>query len=509
MKVFPMHVSGGTIKASIFLLVAVCVFHEAQGRKPAGGVPQDRIGKVEHGLCPPFPRAGAQGWALSDRMRFYKVQGLSIAVIDDGEIAWARGYGYADTLARRPVTAQTLFQAASISKAVTAAAALRLAQDGRLNLDAPVNTVMTSWRLPEYAAGSPPVTMKHLLTHMGGITVSGFLGYPQGDPVPGLPEILDGKAPANNAAIRADTTAGAVWRYSGGGYTVLQQALVDAAGEAFPELLRRTVLEPFGMTLSTFEQPLPAGRARDAATPYALVEGFDGRTHVYPELAAAGLWTTPVDLARFYLGVIRSLNGASGAPLERRTAEAILRPAYRDFSPWDRSWTQPTYWQFDQGIGFRILSRTGARDEMRYMQHNGLNAGFLSWMIGSADGRHGAVVMINGQTQDGLLQEVLRSVAKAYGWRDFFLKDSARIVSFSLEGHPEAKAVTVAGNFNDWNGDELSLERIGGRWLGRFELPPGRYQYKLIVDGQWISDPANDATHQDGSGNVNSVLIVK
>jgi CubicO group peptidase (beta-lactamase class C family) len=503
-----MQLSGRAIAGSILLLYAVCGVHEAGARKPAPGSLQEKIRKVEQGLCPPITRAGAPGWTLPDRMRFYKVQGLSIAVIENGGIAWAGGYGLADTLARRPVTTRTLFQAASNSKPVTAVAALRLSQDGRLNLDAPVNTILTSWHLPEYGSGSPPVTMRHLLTHMGGITVSGFLGYPQGDPIPGMQAILDGRPPANNLPIRADTTAGAIWRYSGGGYTVLQNALIDASGMEFPDLLRETVLEPLGMSMSTFEQPLPAGRAKDAATPYALVDGFDGRTHVYPELAAAGLWTTPTDLARFFLGVTRSLNGAPGALLERKTAEAVLRPVFKDFSPWDRSWTQPTYWQFDQGLVFRILSRNGAEGETHYLQHNGLNAGFLSYMIGTPDGRNGAVVMINGHTQEGLLQEVIRAVAKAYQWPDF-MPDPARIVSFRLDGHPDAKAVFVAGNFNNWNGEELSLERNAGRWLGKFELPPGRYQYKLVVDGQWIVDPANEATHKDDSGNVNSVLIVE
>lgn len=193
----------------------------------------------------------------------------------------------------------TLFQAGSISKPVAALAALRLVEQGKLSLDEDVNAKLVSWKVPgnEFTK-EQKVTLRRLLTHSAGLTVHGFPGYAAGAQVPTLVQVLNGEKPANTPAIRVDTVPGRLWRYSGGGYTIMQQLLIDVTQKSFPELMRQLVLEPAGMKHSTYEQPLPPARAGEAATAHdANGQPVKGQFHTYPEMAAAGLWTTPTDLA--------------------------------------------------------------------------------------------------------------------------------------------------------------------------------------------------------------------
>ncbi|HWB59392.1 MAG TPA: serine hydrolase domain-containing protein, partial [Chthoniobacteraceae bacterium] len=193
--------------------------------------------------------------------------GLSLAIIDGGKIVKARGYGFTDKGGSKPVTPDTLFQAGSVSKSLAALGALHLVEAGKLSLDADVNTELRSWKLPDNEfTRDKKVTLRLILSHSAGITVHGFAGYAAGAPVPTLLEVLDGARPANSAPIRVDTVPGTAWRYSGGGYTVMQQMMIDASGKPFAEYMRDTVLAPLGMTASTFEQPLPEKMAALAAT---------------------------------------------------------------------------------------------------------------------------------------------------------------------------------------------------------------------------------------------------
>ena len=235
-----------------------------------------------------------------------KIHGLSLAVIQDGAIVKAQGYGFIDGSGKTPVTTDTLFQAGSISKPVSALGMLALVEKERLSLDADVNGVLKTWKVPENdLTKTERVTLRRLLSHSAGLTVHGFPGYAVGTTVPTLVQVLDGNKPANTAAIRVDLLPGSKWRYSGGGYTVAQQLVIDVAGQSFPAFMHATVLKPLGMTASTFEQPLPAEKAALTATGHLPTGArpVPGRWHIYPEMAAAGLWTTPSDLARFAIAV--------------------------------------------------------------------------------------------------------------------------------------------------------------------------------------------------------------
>jgi len=334
---------------------------------------------------------------LTELMRQYGVPGVSIAVFSNGRIVYARGFGLAETAGERAVTTETLFQAASISKPVTASGALALVEEGALELDAPVNSQLRSWRVPDSeAAQGTAVTLRHLLTHTAGLTVHGFPGYPTDAPLPSVPQILDGSAPANTAAVRIDQRPGSAWRYSGGGFTLAQLLMSDVTGEAFPELMRRLVLEPAGMAHSTYAQPLPAERRAAASFGYHLdgtpVRGGYG---VYPEMAAAGLWTTPSDLARWALALSADFRAGESGLLRQETAATMLTPGLGNW-----------------GLGMSVIGE----GEWLRIGHDGANEGFRAALIAYPRRGDGMVIMTNSDTGDRLFAPITIALANALGW---------------------------------------------------------------------------------------------
>ena len=358
-----------------------------------------RIQRFEQGLRPgiiikgrPQPR-----WSLAERMAFYKVPGVSVAVIVDGKIEWARSYGVA-AAGGQPVDPQTLFQAASISKPVASMLALRLVDAGKLSLDEDVDVKLRSWKVPanEFTAVQK-VTLRRLLNHSAGLTVHGFRGYAAGEPVPTLVQLLDGKPPANSKPIRVDITPGKEMRYSGGGYEVMQQLVMDVTGKPFPLLAQEFVLGPLGMTRSAYRQPLPEGAEPNAAAGHrddgSMIKGL---WHTYPETAAAGLWTTPSDLSRF--------------AIELQKGGHVLAPATQ------REMLTPLLGEYGLGLG---LGETAGR---KWFSHGGANEGFRCQMFSYLDGA-GAVVMTNSDRGSGLADEILRAISAEYGWADYKTKE--------------------------------------------------------------------------------------
>ena len=319
-----------------------------------------RIQRVENGLVGSVVIKGDAKAThnIADRMKELNVPGVSVAVIHNGQIEWARGYGFT-SIGGPPVTADTMFQAGSISKPVATMAALRLVEQGKLSLDTDINTELKSWKLPtDPVQAGKPVTLRELLTHTGGTTVHGFPGYAQNEPVPTLIQVLNGEKPANTPAIRSEAAPMARWNYSGGGFTIMQQAVIDVSGEPFPKLLHDTVLAPIGMTHSTYEQPLGKEFQAFAATPYrGDGKPVEGGAHTYPEMAAAGLWTTPTDIARYAIEVRYSIGGA---------ANHVLSP--------DMTSQMLTARMGNWGLG---LEMGGAKDNP-YFSHGGVNEGFIN-----------------------------------------------------------------------------------------------------------------------------------
>lgn len=396
------------LQLTIFLLAFITVFASSSANLQRV---DQRIRRVENGLIlkgQPFQRAN-----LTDRMQFYKVPGVSVAVISGGKLQWARGYGVMEAGSNKPVTAETLFQACSISKPVTAVAVLELAQQHKLNLDEDVNQKLTSWKLPENEfTKEKKVTLRGLLSHTAGVTGSGFGGYAVDEPVPTLLQILDGEKPANSQPIRVDTTPGTQWRYSGGGFLVVQQLLIDVTGEPFPDLMRRRVFQKVGMNDSTFELRLPQKLAMRAARGHRESgEKVKGDWHIYPEMAAGGMWTTPSDLARLVIELQRSKAGKSNNLLSAQTTIEMLSGQMTDFpvarvsQRYDRQIT-------NQGIGFR-LEGNGA--STRFSHHGG-NDGYRCFIVAYVDSGEGAIVMTNSDNAFELIQEIVRSIAYEYRW---------------------------------------------------------------------------------------------
>ena len=336
---------------------------------------------------------------LAERMTELHVPGVSIAVIHNGVIEWAQGFGV-QQVGGKPVSADTLFQAGSISKPVAAMAALHLVGQGKLSLDSDVNTVLTTWKVPaSSAAPGATVTLRELLTHTAGFTVHGFPGYAANAPVPTLVQVLNGEKPANTDPILLENMPGKDWKYSGGGYTVMQQILLDVAKQPFPKLLYDTVLVPIGMTHSTYEQPLPAKYQPMAATPYtADGAAVPGGAHTYPEMAAAGLWTTPSDLARYMIEVQQSLQGKANHVFSRDLTQQMV-----------------TAGKGEWGLGLQL----GGSASNPYFSHGGVNEGFESLFVAYEHDGEGAAVMTNAQGGMRIASEIMGSIAAAYDWPDF------------------------------------------------------------------------------------------
>jgi CubicO group peptidase (beta-lactamase class C family) len=341
---------------------------------------------------------------IVDRMRSYHVPAVSIAVIDNFRVVFAKGYGVTEFGGTKPVDSTTLFLAGSISKPVFASGFLRLLNERKISLDTNVNALLTSWHLPDSRfTEHEKVTLRRLLTHTAGLTVWGFPGYALDGPVPTVPQLLDGVPPANTPAVRNDTTPGARWLYSGGGMTIAQLASTDITKEQFPSLMHRLMLQPAGMTRSTYENPLPQTRRGEAASGHEQLDTpVPGGFHVYPEMAAAGLWTTPSDLARWAIALARSYRGEPGGVLPTAVAREMVSKQARVLPPYGNG-----YW----GLGVAVA---GDGDSLVF-SHNGRDEGFVADMFMSPSKGRGLVIMMNGVT-GGLMAEIERAFAEEYGF---------------------------------------------------------------------------------------------
>lgn len=381
-------------------LVAVPAPVASQQRGGAGGTagtPAEMQAVIEAVQTP--NRQGLDVLTLEEVMERFGVPGISVAVIHDFDVHWAKGYGVADVETGAPVDVETLFQAASISKPVTAMAAMVAVQDGRFSLDDDINSILTSWQLPGNSfTGERPVTPRLLFSHTAGLGDGhGFPGYDPGVPRPTAVQILDGDEPSNVEAVTMVRPPLTAMHYSGGGTTIMQLALTDVFGEPFPDLMRKTVLEPVGMTTSTFEQPLPPDRDANAARAHAGGRALgDAKWHVYSAMAAAGLWTNARDLARFAIEVQKAARRDPDRVITAASAAEMLSPVgVGDFA-----------------VGFNI-ARQG---QGWYFSHSGGNWGFTCYLVAHKAKGYGAAVMTNASGGGQVFQEVIARIQRAYGW---------------------------------------------------------------------------------------------
>jgi CubicO group peptidase (beta-lactamase class C family) len=426
---------------------------------------QSRIERVEKGLLPAVLVKGDPGWSIEERMKQFNIPGVSIAVIKDFKIEWAKSYGVKDVETNEPVTTETLFQAASISKPVAAMVALKKVEQGKIALDENINNKLTSWKLPDNDfTEKRRVTLANLISHTGGTTVHGFPGYEPTAKIPTLPQILDGTPPANTPAVRVDIEPGTKHRYSGGGITIAQVAIMDIEKRPYPEIAQETVLGPLNMTNSTYSQPLPDATRKKAASGHRsngkLVEG---KIHVYPEMAAAGLWTTPTDLAKFAIEVQLSLIGKSNKVLSKETTPKMVTPIVEDFV----------------GLGF-FIEKHGAAT---YFGHGGSNEGFRSQLLVSKDKGYGAVVMVNSDNGQ-IINEIFGSIAKEYQWEEFLPKpvELVTVEPGKLDGY--------VGRFLVNPDRVLTITREGGKLYGEPTASP-KVELFPVSENAFIRKDAN------------------
>jgi CubicO group peptidase (beta-lactamase class C family) len=358
---------------------------------------RELIARIEDRQSP--DRQGLDRYTLQEMMQKFHVPGISVAVIKDHEIQWAKGYGVADVKSGQAVDARTLFQAASISKPVTAMAFLKGVEQGRFSLDADVNMLLKSWRVPESdLTKDVPVTPRSLFSHTSGSEDGfGFPGYSPTEPQPTLVQILNGEQPSNVGPVLFERPPFVGYKYSGGGIVIMQLAMTETLDKPFAEIMQELVLDPLGLKDSTYEQPLPASRDAVAARAHdGEGKAQDAKWHVYPEQAAAGLWTTPSDLARFAIEVQRATLTPEGRVLSQAMAQEMITPI--GVGPF--------------GVGL-ILEKRG---EGWYFNHNGGNWGFQCDLVAHVRKGYGVVAMSNSDSGSTVVSEIVARVADAYNW---------------------------------------------------------------------------------------------
>ena len=379
-------------------LIAVLLFVSCSEKQEKVLSPLDKeIAQIENGLLPRIVIEGVPTPAINinQRMKELNVPGVSVAVVKDGALHFAKGYGAANTTTGTQVNENTLFQAGSISKPLAALGALKLAQEGKVDMDTDVNQYLTSWKLPSNElTEAAPVTLRMLLTHTAGTTVHGFPGYAQSEAIPSTVGVLKGEG--NTDEIFVDTAPGTNWRYSGGGYTIMEKVVEDVTGKELNEYLDAEILQPLGMTHSTYAQPLPKELHKNASAAYgqdgAILAGFWNN---YPEQAAAGLWTTPSDLAKYYMAVQEIVAGKTDGFLSQETINGML-----------------TKHQNGWGLGPTLR---GEGDKMMF-GHGGKNAGFTNNMMGFVHNGNAVIVMTNGDNGGQVAMELIAGISGHYDW---------------------------------------------------------------------------------------------
>ena len=357
------------------------------------------IEEVENSLRAEYYVNGDSLISIIDKMKELKIPGLSLAVIDNFEVVWSKGYGISDIETNNKVDVNTIFQAASISKPFTAYATMKLVQENKLELNKDINTYLKTWKLVDNNfTETKKVTFKNLLSHNAGTTIHGFPGYKSSDTLPTLDQMLNGVSPANTNKVIVDIEPETENRYSGGGYIIVQKALIDITGNPFEEFMQNQVLKPLDLQNSFFspkeltkEQELNA-----TAGHYSDGSKISENRHIYPEMAAAGLWTTAEDLAKFAVEIQKTLKGNSGKILTKQYTQMMMTPVLNG----------------EYNIGFGNEEYNGEP----FFEHAGGNEGYACFLTFHKEKGYGFALMVNSSSQIDILFPLFRSIDKAYSW---------------------------------------------------------------------------------------------
>ncbi|MFV8327319.1 serine hydrolase [Flavobacterium sp. ZS1P14] len=425
----------------------------------------DKIKLFENNLNH-WDKSKSKKWSLKERMAFYEVNAVSIAVIKDYKVEWVKAYGYADVSEKKLATTQTLFQAASISKSINSLGVLKLVEEGKLSLDTDINDYLKEWKFPyDSISKGKKISLAKLLSHQAGLSTSGFAGYKRGKDIPTTIEILDGLKPANSQAVRSIFAPDLKFQYSGGGITISQLILENVTGEKYEDYMMKNILTPLEMNNSSYNQPPDKGRENILATAYnAYSKEVKGKFHIYPEKAAAGLWTNPTDLAKYIIETQLSLLGKSNKILSKEMSINRL----------------------DNKLGVFTMDFEG----VKYFTHSGGNEGFRCNYIGSFENGDGIVIMTN----DGsgrIIHDITCSIASMNNWKNFPLE--LRKESISLAIRKECLKNIKQGiqyykklkkdNYNEYNfSDESELNSLAYDFLGNDKIASAFEIFNLNVN---------------------------
>ena len=455
------------------LVICIVIGTTAVAQKSSSSIStsnDQHIQHVETGIVSiPMGTGQPLQFNLQQLMKALNVPGLTVTAIDDFKPAWTKTYGVTEAGTSTPVTPQTLFQAGSISKPVTATGALDLVEHGKLSLDANINEYLTAWKVPDNEfTVAQKVTLRRLLSHSAGLTVHGFPGYAVGKPIPTLPQIFNGEKPANNEPIRVDLVPGSKVRYSGGGTTIVQQAIIDVTGKPFPEFMHDTVLGPIEMKQSTYQQPLPPSLAALAASgTRADGKTVPGKWHIYPEMAAAGLWTTSSDLAKFAIDIALSKNGKANNVLTESMTRQMLTPQLED-----------------AGLGF-FLNMGGNPNAFG---HNGADEGFQAILVMISDTGQGAAIMANSDNGVEVGNYLVSGIAREYGWKYTPLKAQAAGVLALVEMTKGGQAAIQEYHYlrqhfaSSYDFNEGTLNQLGYQLLTKGETKDAIQVFQMNVE---------------------------
>lgn len=335
--------------------------------------------------------------SLQAAMAYFKVPAISFAVIENNQIIWANASGFINAARTQAVNTETLFQAGSMSKPVAAITALALVDQGVLNLDAPVNPLLKGWQIPQAKEFSNAVTLRELLSMSSGLNGGGYYGYVPGAPLPSVIQTLQGAGPANNPPVSMIYQPGTQYYYSGAGYEVVELLINSQTSDSFPDVVKKMLFTPLGMSQSHYQQPLTSALVQNAAQATDMNgNAFTYPWRVVPEYAAGGLWSTPTDLAKMLIELINIWQGKSHGLISQKLAETALSPQQN--TPY--------------GLGF-VVAGTG---KTLHFMKLGQNAGYQGWLVGYPATGQGIVVMTNSDNGRELAQDLIFAVAKAYHW---------------------------------------------------------------------------------------------
>jgi CubicO group peptidase (beta-lactamase class C family) len=346
-------------------------------------------------------------FTIQQRMDFFNTPAFSVAVINDGRIDWTAAYGVKDITAKEKANCTSLFQTASISKPVTMLASLKMAESKFIDLDKGINSYLLNFQLSEgKQSNRNHVTFRNLLTHTSGVMSGGYSGYTREEKLPSTIDILMGSEGVNSPKVSVVAEPNSQLMYSGGGYTLVQAALEDTFQQPFEVLMQQWVLSKLAMSHSGFSQPLPEAKHAQVAKGHdyygnLIVDGW----HNYPEKAAAGLWSTPYDMALFLIEIGKGYKGESRIFSQGLIKSMLKKPIE------------------NHAYGFRLKSI----DEELSITHFGANKGYRAGITYHLNSGDGAVYFSNSAQGLDLGLEFLQTVAKYYQWPSFNRKEKEKV----------------------------------------------------------------------------------